>query len=102
LPSLPAPYTGEGLDRPPLDTLFPAAPVASKGRLLQYADRILRPYQGKATAEVHDYHDEHDCVLASSLAKRAPCGCRKRHPQANNSSHVTLTTTTLRCSSKMT
>lgn len=23
----------------------------------QYAGRILRPYLGKATAEIHDYHD---------------------------------------------
>ena len=66
------PYAGEGFDCPPLDTLFLAAPIASKGRLLQYAGRILRPYDGKATAEVHDYHDEHTGVLASSLAKRAP------------------------------
>jgi superfamily II DNA or RNA helicase len=66
------PYAGEWFDCPPLDTLFLAAPVANKGSLLQYAGRILRPYEGKATAEVHDYHDELTGVLASSLAKRAP------------------------------
>jgi hypothetical protein len=63
------PSAGEGFDCPPLDTPFLAAPVASKGRLLHYSGRILRPYEGKATAEVHD---EPTGVLASSLAKRAP------------------------------
>lgn len=66
------PYVGEGFDCPVLDTLFLAAPIAFKGRLVQYAGRVLRPYPGKATAEVHDYHDIATGVLASSLAKRAP------------------------------
>jgi superfamily II DNA or RNA helicase len=66
------PYAGEGFDCPPLDTLFLAAPVSYKGKLVQYAGRILRPYDGKTTAEVHDYVDERTGVLASSLAKRAP------------------------------
>lgn len=65
-------YAGEGFDCPVLDTVFLAVPVASKGRLVQYAGRILRPHPGKVTAEVHDYHDAATGVLASSLAKRAP------------------------------
>ncbi len=66
------PYIGEGFDCPALDTLFLTAPVAFKGRLVQYAGRILRSYPGKTTAEIHDYHDVHTPVLAASLAKRAP------------------------------
>jgi superfamily II DNA or RNA helicase len=65
-------YVGEGFDCPALDALFLAAPVAFKGRLVQFAGRVLRPHPGKATAEVHDYHDELTGVLASALAKRAP------------------------------
>jgi superfamily II DNA or RNA helicase len=66
------PYIGEGFDCPALDTLFLAAPIAFKGRLVQYVGRILRAYPGKGTAEVHDYHDVKTPVLAASLAKRAP------------------------------
>lgn len=65
-------YTGESFDCPPLDTLFLAAPVSYKGKLVQYTGHILRPHERETTAEVHDNVDEHTGVLASSLAKRAP------------------------------
>ena len=65
-------FVGEGFDCPALDTLFIAGPVSFKGRLVQYAGRILRVYPGKTTAEVHDYYDLQVPVLAASLSKRAP------------------------------
>jgi superfamily II DNA or RNA helicase len=65
-------YVGEGFDCPVLDALFLATPVAFKGRLVQYAGRVLRGHPGKSTAKVHDYHDPVTPVLASSLTKRAP------------------------------
>lgn len=66
------PYAGEGFDCPAPDTLFLAAPVAFKGRLIQYAGRILRTCDGKTTAEIPRLHDEHTGILAGVLAKRAP------------------------------
>ena len=66
------PYIGEGFDCPALDTLFLAAPVGYKGSIVQWAERIMRTYPGKATAEIHDYHDVRTPVLASSLARRTP------------------------------
>jgi len=65
-------YIGEGFDCPTLDTLFLTAPIAFKGRLVQYVGRVIRAHPNKTTAEVHDYHDCNTGVLASSLAKRAP------------------------------
>ena len=54
-----------------MDTLFLAAPVASKGSLTQYIGRILRSHENRTTAEVHDHLDERTGVLAAMLARRA-------------------------------
>ncbi|MGB9034545.1 MAG: DEAD/DEAH box helicase family protein [Paeniglutamicibacter sp.] len=62
---------GEGFDCPRLDTLFLAAPISFRGRLLQYAGRVTRPYPGKADAVVHDYVDVRTPVIARAYDKRS-------------------------------
>jgi superfamily II DNA or RNA helicase len=79
-------FVGEGFDCPALDTLFLAGPVSFKGRLVQYAGRVLRAHPGKQTAEVHDYHDVGTPVLAAALNKRAPGYIGLRFPDPRKSS----------------
>lgn len=63
-------YLGEGFDCPQLDTLFLAFPIAFKGRLVQYAGRLLRPCEGKTGVQVFDYADVEVPVLRKMHEKR--------------------------------
>ncbi len=63
-------YLGEGFDCPQLDTLFLAFPVAFKGKLVQYAGRIMRECPEKSDAEIFDYVDVRVPVLKRMSARR--------------------------------
>lgn len=64
------PYIGEGFDCPALDTVFLVFPMKFKGRVVQYVGRVLRPYPGKTSIEVHDYVDVSVPVLAYTHSER--------------------------------
>ena len=63
-------YIGEGFDEPRLDTLFITMPVSFKGKLVQYAGRLHREYQGKKDVCIYDYVDCHVSVLTGMYRKR--------------------------------
>jgi superfamily II DNA or RNA helicase len=41
-----------------------------KGKVVQYVGRVLRPYDGKESVEVHDYVDEAVPILAYTRRER--------------------------------
>ena len=63
-------YVGEGFDDHRLDTLFLAMPISFKGKMEQYAGRILRPHPGKTEVRIYDYVDSKIPMLARMFKKR--------------------------------
>ncbi len=63
-------YIGEGFDDPRLDTLFLAMPFSFKGKMVQYAGRLHRAYQGKTDVRIYDYVDVNIPVLVKMYKKR--------------------------------
>lgn len=61
---------GEGVDLPHLDTLILAMPISFKGRLVQYAGRLHRPFEGKSTVTIYDYIDSCSGLTISMYRKR--------------------------------
>lgn len=63
-------YIGEGFDDHRLDTLFLAMPISFKGKMEQYAGRILRPHPGKDEVRIYDYVDSRVPMLVRMFKKR--------------------------------
>ena len=61
---------GEGFDLPGLDTLFLAMPFSFKGRMIQYAGRLHRAYEGKSDVLIYDYLDVSSGLTISMFKKR--------------------------------
>ena len=61
---------GEGFDYPRLDTLIMAMPVSWKSVVEQYAGRLNRDYEGKASVIIYDYVDSHISMFEKMYHKR--------------------------------
>lgn len=61
---------GEGFDLPQLDTLFLAMPLSFKGRLIQYAGRLHRSFEGKRDVVIYDYIEPANALTMSMHRKR--------------------------------
>lgn len=65
-------FIGEGFDLPILDTLFITMPVSFKGRMVQYAGRIHRPFENKKDIRIYDYLDGNNGLTINMFKKRIP------------------------------
>lgn len=65
-------FIGEGFDLPVLDSLFITMPVSFKGRMVQYAGRIHRPFEGKKEVRIFDYLDANNGLTIKMFKKRIP------------------------------
>jgi superfamily II DNA or RNA helicase len=51
-------FLGEGFDLPKLDSLFLATPFGGGAKTIQFAGRILRPFQNKTFVSIYDFVDD--------------------------------------------
>ena len=63
-------YIDEGFDFSRLDTLFLTMPISWSGTLAQYAERLHREHDGKASAVIYDYADLHAPMFENMYKKR--------------------------------
>lgn len=64
-------YLGEGFDDARLDTLFLTLPISWRGRLVQYAGRLHRQFDGKREVRIYDYLDQRVAMCAKMFNRRA-------------------------------
>lgn len=80
-------FIGEGFDLPILDTLFITMPISFKGRMIQYAGRIHRPFENKKEVRIYDYLDANNGLTINMFKKRVPVYKKMEYEIISDSSH---------------
>ena len=61
---------GEGFDLPELDTLILATPLSFEGRMVQYAGRLNRAFEGKNNIQIIDFTDSFSAIFSKMYRNR--------------------------------
>jgi superfamily II DNA or RNA helicase len=61
---------GEGFDLPELDTLILATPLSFEGRMVQYAGRLHRVFEGKTNVQIIDFTDSFSAIFSKMYRNR--------------------------------
>ncbi len=61
---------GEGFDLPELDTLILATPLSFEGRMIQYAGRLHRVFEGKSHVHIIDFTDSFSPIFIRMYRNR--------------------------------
>jgi superfamily II DNA or RNA helicase len=61
---------GEGFDLPELDTLILGTPLSFEGRIVQYAGRHHRVFEGKTSVQVFDFMDSFSAIFLKMYRNR--------------------------------
>jgi superfamily II DNA or RNA helicase len=79
---------GEGFDLPELDTLILATPLSFEGRIVQYAGRLHRTFEGKTNVHVIDFTDSFSAVFSKMHRNRVKAYSKMGYAISNQGSLI--------------
>jgi len=79
---------GEGFDLPELDTLILATPLSFEGRMIQYAGRLHRVFEGKTNVQIIDFKDSFSAIFSKMYRNRLKAYQKMGYSVSNQGSFI--------------